>query len=100
MDTVHTTVTADSAVIEWLIPVISYTPETYTVQYGPDEENLNFTSKIEVGTGDITAKNHIYSTTIMGLQPNMVYYYQVVAANSVGLNESETAQFVTSPPSK
>ena len=99
-DTVLTTVTADSAVIKWLMPVIAYTPETYTVQYGPDEEKLNFTSDIVIGTGDITARNHIYSTTITDLQSNTIYYYQVLATNSVGLNKSETAQFITSPPSK
>ena len=99
-DAVHTTVTADYVVIEWLIPVIAYTPETYTVHYGPNEENLNFTSDVVIGTGDITAKNQIYSTTIRDLQSNTTYYYQIVAANSVGLNESELAQLITSPPSK
>ena len=100
MDTVHTTVAADYAVIEWLVPVIAYTPETYTVYYGPDEAQLNFTSNDVIGTVDITATNQIYSTTIMDLQSNETYYYQVVATNSVGLNKSTIAQLVTSPPSK
>ena len=100
MDTVHTTVTADYAVIEWLIPAIAYTPETYTVHYGPDEVQLNFTSDIVIGTRDITAKNQIYSTTVLDLQSNTTYYYQVVARNSVGFNKSRIAQLVTSSPSK
>ena len=100
MDTVHTTVAADYAVIEWLVPVIAYTPETYTVYYGPDEAQLNFTSNDVIGTMDITATNEIYSTTIMDLESNETYYYQVVATNSVGLNKSNIAQLVTSPPSK
>ena len=100
IDTVHTTVTADFAVIEWLVPVIAYTPETYTVYYGPDEAQLNFTSDVMIGTGDITATNQFYSTTIVGLQSNMTYYYQVVATNSVGQNKSTVSQLSTSPPSK
>ena len=100
IDTVHTTVTADYAVIEWLVPVIAYTPETYAVYYGPDEVQLNFTSDVMIGTGDITATNQLYSTTIVGLQSNMTYYYQVVATNSVGQNKSTVSQLSTSPPSK
>ena len=99
-DAVHTTVTAHYAVIEWLVPVIAYTPETYTVYYGPDEAQLNITSDIVIGTTDITAKNQIYSTTIVDLPSNTTYYYQVVATNSAGLNKSEIAQLATSPPSK
>lgn len=100
MDIVHTTVTADHAIIEWLIPVIAYTPETYIVNYGPDEAQLNFTSDTVIGTRDITARNQIYSTTISDLQSNTTYYYQVVAENSVEFNKSRIAQLVTAPPSK
>ena len=99
VDITHTTVTADNAVIEWLVPVITYTPETYTVYYGQDDAQLNIASNAVIGTTDITAVNQIYSTTIEGLQSNTTYYYQIVATNSVGQNKSTITQLVTSLPS-
>ena len=99
-DIVHTTVSAEYAVIEWHIPVIAYTPETYKVLYGPNEAQLNFTSEMVIGTNDVTATNQIYSTTIMNLQSNASYYYQIVATNSIGTNRSVISKLDTPPPCK
>ena len=94
----HTNVTSDLAIVEWLIPEVTYTPETYTVRYGVDQMVLNFSSSMLTGTRDIAATNQVYSTSISGLLPNTTYFYQVVAVNVIGSNSSRIMQLTTPSP--
>ena len=32
-DVVHTTLSSELAVVQWLVPEVAYTPETYTITY-------------------------------------------------------------------
>ena len=85
--------------IEWLVPEVAYTPETYTVIYGTDRTMLNYTSEPVMDASDITALNQIqYSVPLRDLQPNTRYYYQVVAADSIGMNSSVVSELVTPLP--
>ena len=98
IDVAHTTLSSEYAMIEWLVPEVAYTPETYTVIYGTDRTVLNYTSELVMGPSDITARNQMYSIPLRDLQPNTRYYYQVVAANSIGMNSSVVSELVTPLP--
>ena len=100
MDVVHTTLSSELAEIQWLIPVVVYTPENYTVLYGRDQVLLNYSSDMVVGTNNISHTNQIYSVTLRGLEPNITYYYQVIARNAIGVNSSDVGVLVTPLPSK
>lgn len=98
IDVVHTTLSFNLAEIQWLIPVVVYTPENYTVIYGRDETLLNYNSSdVVMSTNNI---NQMYSATSSGLEPNTTYYYQVIARNSIGVNSSNTGMLVTPTPCK
>ena len=84
--------------IQWLVPEIAYTPETYAVIYGADRAMLNYTSDVAIGSSNISALNQMYSASMRDLQPNTRYYYQVVASNSVGMNLSVVSELVTPLP--
>ena len=98
IDTVHTTLSSELAVIQWLVPEIAYTPETYTVTYGTDRTMLNYTSEVVIGSTDVTAVNQVYSVTLRNLQSNTRYYYQVVATNNIGTNSSVISDLMTPQP--
>ena len=100
IDIVHTTLSFELAEIQWLVPVIVYTPENYTVMYGIDDSLLNYSSGVVVGASGITSTNQVYSATLRGLEPNTTYYYRVVARNSIGENSSSVRLLLTPPPSK
>ena len=97
-DIVHTTLSSELAVIQWLVSEVAYTPETYTIVYGTDTTLLNNTSQVVMGDRDIAAMNQIYSVTLRDLQSSTRYYYQVVATNSIGMNSSVVGELVTPLP--
>ena len=100
IDIVHTTLSSELAEVQWLVPVITYTPENYTVIYWTDQALLNYLSDVVTGTSNISDTNRVYSATLKDLQSNTTYYYQVVARNSIGVNVSDIAVLVTPLPSK
>ena len=69
-DIVFREVESDSVVIQWTVAYISYSPETYVVQYGTSRETLVHNSSrraSEVGTTT-------YSVSLSGLRDNTTYY--------------------------
>ena len=77
-DIVFMEVESDSVVIQWTVSYISYSPETYVVQYGTSRETLVHNSSrrdSEVGTTT-------YSVSLCGLRDNTTYYVQVLATNT------------------
>ena len=82
IDTVHTTLSFELAEIRWLVPVVIYTPENYTVVYGRDQTLLNYSSDEIVGSSNITDTNLMYLAILRGLEPNTTYYYRVIARNT------------------
>lgn len=89
-NTSHSTVN-----IEWRIPAISYTPETYHVEYGTSSTSLNLRSSSVQSGIDLTIANQIYSVVIRGLVSNTTYYYRVVASNSFSSTRSTLQSFDT-----
>lgn len=100
IDVAHTALSFEQAEIQWLVPSIVYTPENYTVVYGTDENMLNYTSSVIVGSNDVTATNQIHNVTLSELQPSTTYYYTVTARNIVGENRSNVRSVTTPPQSK
>lgn len=76
--------------------VIAYTPETYIVNYGTSDDNLNGTSITVQGTTDLQATGILYSVALTELSPLTLYYYQVVAMNSEGTTSTSPSTFYTS----
>ena len=77
-DIVFREVESESVIIQWTVAYISYSPETYVVQYGTSRETLVHNSSrraSEVGTTT-------YSVPLSGLRDNTTYYVQVLATNT------------------
>ena len=77
-DIVFREVESESVVIQWPVAHISYSPETYVVQYGTSRVTLVHSSSrraSEVGTTT-------YSVPLSGLRDNTTYYVQVLATNT------------------
>ena len=93
-------VSHEDAEIEWRVAAISFTPETYHVEYGLSQQYLNLTTIITEGTFDVQATNLIYSSILTELRGYITYYYQVVAENTIGTSRSAVRNFTTSSPGK
>ena len=84
-----------TATLEWRIPLITYTPETYYIEYGISSTMLDQRSVSTGSGGDLTVMNQVYSVDLTGLSSNTTYYYRVVASNSFTSTSSSLGTFVT-----
>ena len=91
----HTNTTHSTATIEWRIPVITYTPESYYVEYGTSIASLVERSTVIESGSNLSIVNRIYSVVISGLSSNMTYFYQVVSSNTLTSSRSPLKSFVT-----
>ena len=92
----HTGIAHNRATIHWTIPMIAYTPETYTVLYGNTSGSLTPFNIHEYSGDSFTATNLTFSIELTGLSAGMRYYYQVVAMNSLpSSNRSSEQTFTT-----
>lgn len=82
-----------TANIGWRIPYFT-SPEIYTVQYGPNSDDLSISTSIASGN-NITLTNQEYSVTLPGLLYVTTYYFKVVVTNDVGSVETEVLSFTT-----
>ena len=91
-----TGITHNRATIQWTVPRIAYTPETYTVHFGTSSGSLTPFNQQRENSDNFTATNLEFSVQLTGLSPGTTYYYQVVAVNSVpSSNQSTVQQFIT-----
>ena len=72
---------ATSTVIQWTMPIIAYTPETYVVNYGTNMGSLDMTSAMVPSGSDFEAVNQVFSVRLTNLTDSTDYVYQVVAFN-------------------
>ena len=86
---------ATSANISWLVRLIGYTPENYSVLYGYSNDSLTFRSDVLEGTRNITASFQLYAATLSNLQPFTQYYYAVEAQNRFAVSLSNIHTFYT-----
>ena len=85
-----------SAVIQWTVPSIAYSPEIYFIRYGTSPNNLNLKSEVLQGTQNLNAKDQTLSITLRYLTHDTRYYFTVVSNNTNGQTESAPHDFSTS----
>ena len=86
-----------SALIQWTVPSIAYTTETYVVEYGTSQDSLDMTSDPTHSGEDITIANVTFSVTLLDLRENTTYYVHIVATNTAGRSTTSSVQrFMTS----
>ena len=90
-----TDVRHNAATIQWTVSMIAYTPENYTMHFGNSPGSLTPFSQQRQSGDNFTATNLQFSIELTGLSAGTTYYYQVVAVNSVGSNQSTMQQFRT-----
>ena len=75
------------AIFTWFVPSISYTPETYILQYqslgGEVSGPVMMTDPI-LGTTDLSATNQEYQVVVDNLLPGTTYTYYLVSTNVEG----------------
>ena len=84
-------VKSDSVIIQWTVPYISYSPETYVVQYGTSSDSLIHNSS----STDSEEEVMTYSVELSGLRDNTTYYVQILATNTA--QRSNVHNFTTLP---
>lgn len=85
----------DSAIIQWTIPAIMYTPESYLVVYGAHPDSLLSSTETLSSGDDITAIERVYRVELKDLKPGTKYYFFVAAVNSYNLSQTELSFFYT-----
>ena len=91
---------ATTATVQWTVPLIAYTPETYRVSYstGGLKRQVLMSDPVESGA-DFDAEDQMFSVELTRLKPNTAYNYQVISTNTIGTNTSETKTLTTTPGS-
>ena len=84
-----------SALIQWRVSSIAYTPETYVVKYGTSQDSLNMTSDPTHSGEDITIANVTYSVTLSDLREKTTYYVHIVATNTAGRSTTSNVESFT-----
>ena len=87
---------ATTATVQWTVPLIAYTPETYVVSYstGSLKRQVLMSDPVESGA-DFDAVNQMFSVELTGLEPNTAYNYQVVSSNTEDTITSESQSLNT-----
>ena len=87
-------ITLNSTTIQWVVSEIDET-QTYTVQYGTSQSNLEFTagpiSSAVIGAGT-------YSLPLVNLTQGTTYYVQVVSQFDIYTLTSDVISFTTLEP--
>ena len=83
-----------SVTITWLIPYIASTPETYTISYGANPDNLNLFTAASNGT-NTSLVDQMYSRSLPGLAYITTYYFKITVTNDVGSVSTEVFTFTT-----
>ena len=87
-------VESDSVIIQWTVSHISYSPETYVVQYGTSRESLIHNSSRTHSEEDRVT----YSVQLSGLRDSTTYYVQVLATNTAQRSSRSSIESFTTPP--
>jgi len=88
---------ATLAVIEWTVPLISFTPETYETQLVTDDDDPGLVQSLTVeSTRNISAVNQRYQVVVEGLLPDNNYDYRILSSNQNGTIATNFNGFSTS----
>ena len=82
--------------VQWTVPLIAYTPETYVVSYSTGTLKRQVLMSGPVGSGaDFDAVNQTFPVELTGLEPNTEYNYQVISSNIEGTTTSVPQRLTT-----
>ena len=93
-------VSNDLAIIHWIVPRITYTPERYYIQYRTSNEDgsgQTFMSSVVTGSSDLSAQDVEYDIVLDGLSSGTFYTANLTANNSLGSQVVAQISFATSP---
>ena len=88
---------ATTVTVQWTVPMIAYTPETYVVSYSNGtlkRQQPWMSDPVESGT-DFDAVDQTFSVELTELEPNTAYSYQVMSKNTVSTTNSELQSLTT-----
>ena len=85
-------ITATSARIQWTIPFIVSTQETYYVIYGLQPDALTLESPTQTSGPNVS---RVYFQFLSDLDPAEIYYFRVIASNTAGMTGSDVESFTT-----
>ena len=85
----------ETAIIEWTVPTIAFTPESYVVYYGTSIKSLLLASDPVESGNNFSIINFKFSTQLSFLSSNTQYCYCVIAANTEGSTASAKKEFQT-----
>ena len=83
-----------SVSISWIVTIIVYDVETYTVHYGTDSMTL-VDNIVIMGNTDLSAISKVFTVNISALISFTKYYYILSASNSVGTTNTSVMTFMT-----
>ena len=91
--------------ISWIIPNVSYTPESYTVHYAKNDTPGDTIRSVTLKTSKVLEEflnlhETKYSTLLTSLSPFTMYKYQVFSNNSHGTSHSNVKYFLTDETGK
>ena len=81
--------------IQWTVPSIAYTTETYMVLFDMKHNGLNSENDSQQSGPDISAANKTYSVSLSHLKPATLYHFRVAAINSAGSTTSDVQNVTT-----
>ena len=84
-------VKTDSVLVQWTVPYISYSTETYVVQYGTSRDSLVHNSSLKYSKDGVTS----YSVELSGLRANTTYYVQVLSTNTAKRSNRSSVESFT-----
>eukprot|EP00731_Ephydatia_muelleri_P019109 Em0011g1149a len=84
--------------IQWTVPFVVYTLETYVVHYGSAPDNLNQSSILVNGSADLSVTGAQFGVNLTGLVPYSLYYYTIEASNTEGTTTTPVMTLSFFPP--
>ena len=87
---------ATTANISFIIPIIAYTPENYTIRYtGETFQTTQATLMLRMSSDNISTVNERYMFILRGLEEANTYIYTVDSTNCNGTTSTAVMNFTT-----
>lgn len=77
-------VSHELAIIQWTVPAIAYTPETYLISYRVSGNGEFMTAGTVEGNTDLSTVDEVFSFILDDLQAGTEYDLRVEAVNTIG----------------
>ena len=92
---------ATTANISFIIPIIAYTPENYTIRYtGETFQTTQATSMLRMSSDNISMVNESYVFMLRDLEEANTYSFTVDSTNCNGTTSTAVMNFTTEPTRK